>query len=135
MVTFPRVSAPLRWAVFAATLQDPTPVCAGRSPKKRWPFQLVPVIRLGDLRQARIVLPVPGEAILQHHHPLRRAVPLANQQRSRLQTDPVSPRRIARREETDVGTVAALRLPDHPQRRPVEVTQRRDLHALRENPR
>jgi hypothetical protein len=93
--------------------------------------------RLGDLRQARVALPVPGEALLQHHHPLRRAVPLANQQRSRLQTDAVSRRWIAPREETDVGTVAvaALRLPNHPQQRPVEIPQRRDLHALRENPR
>src|SRR2546427_3859040 len=46
-------------------------------PKKRGPFQLVPVMAKATLE--RIGLAVPGKTISHHHHPLRLSVPLPDQ--------------------------------------------------------
>ena len=93
--------------------------------------------RLGDLRQAAIGLAVPGKTVLQHHHPLQRAVPFANQQRARFQIDAVLCRGLARREGAVNGfnAVATLGSPKHPKRRFVEIAKRCSLQTLGENPR
>src|SRR5664280_2630961 len=72
-----------------------------RSPKNRGPFHRVPVVakatleapgargRKGDLGETVIGLAIPRKAIGHHHHPLRLAVPLPDQNCSRSQFSPL----------------------------------------------
>jgi hypothetical protein len=58
---------------------------AVRKPKKRWPFQLVPVIALATCDRLAIGLAVPGDALVEDHHTLEPAIPFAGEQRPGLQ--------------------------------------------------
>ena len=55
-----------------------------RRPKKRGPFQLRARDGAGHLREAVVGLPVPGKALLQHHHAMEHPVPFAHEQRAGL---------------------------------------------------
>jgi hypothetical protein len=77
-----------------------------RSPKNRWPFQLVSVIALAILGEGAISLAVPGEAFFMDHHALGIPLPFANQERADFQSDPLPRLRIASVERSASAIVA-----------------------------
>ena len=89
--------------------------------------------RFGDLRKTAIGRAIPRETLVEDHHPLQPAVPLANEQRADFEADPIARRWPSHLEQaaTRGPNAFAFRLAKMPQRRLVEIAKRRGLQSIR----
>src|SRR3984957_8844372 len=84
----------------------------GAQAEKAMPVRTCASYGLCDLGQAAKGLAVPGEALVQHHHPFQFAFPLADEQRAWIEARPVPRPRLARLERClDQGGEARVSLP------------------------
>jgi hypothetical protein len=90
--------------------------------------------RLGDLGKAAKGAAVPGEARVEHHHPFQLALPLADEQRSGVETNPVLSSRLALLERT-AGKIdlVPLRSANRTHSRLVEIAERDGLKPIGQN--
>ena len=91
--------------------------------------------RLRDLGKAAKGLSVPGKALIEHHHPLQFASPLAHEQRSRVEANSVPRSWLAAVERTSGETNrSALRSANNAQRRFIEIAKCGRLTPISQNP-